>query len=219
MLWSHAVGSVRDLGFHYSDSLDFSEHIRIQCRQAIMRTYHIFKGLSSKNKAVLLRAYKTYVRPIVESSTTVFNPCWKRDIYCIERVQNNFTRKLMVRTGDFRYERMPNALGRNRCLELPSLASRRKVIDVCMVHKILLNGYNGRKCSMKQLFRVTSSSTRGCASKIALTRPKATLYAKSFTYRAGTAYLKVTKSLPNGLSLNQFKRLVSKKLFQYDASR
>lgn len=78
---------------------------------------------------------------------------------------------MLARTGDFRYEGMPNVLVRNRRLELPSLASRCKVIDVCIVHKILLKGYKSIRYSMKQLFRVTSSRTRGCAPKIPLTRP------------------------------------------------
>lgn len=44
------AGCAKDPGIHYSKT-GFSEHIRTRCEQAITRTYHIFKGLCSKNKA------------------------------------------------------------------------------------------------------------------------------------------------------------------------
>lgn len=44
------------------------------------------------------------------------------------------------------------------------------------------------------------------------------LYANTFKYRAGSAYLKLTKNMPDALSINQFKRLASRALFRYDVS-
>lgn len=212
------TNSVRDLGFHYNSDLDFSEHIRARCKIATVRTFHIFKGLCTKNKSILLRVYKSYVRPIVESSVTVFNPSKKKDIYCIERVQNNFTRKLLARSGAYSYDRIPNAVVRNKLLELPSLVSRRKLFDVCMVHKLLHHRLTRKGVDMKQLFVIADSRTRGGLLKITLSRPKTRLYANTFKYRAGSAYLKLTKNMPDALSINQFKRFASRALFRYDVS-
>ncbi|XGW08600.1 hypothetical protein V3C99_011150 [Haemonchus contortus] len=67
-----AVKSVRDLGFYYNDKLDFTKHIKTKIRVVNLRTFQIFKWLSLANKGALLCAYKSYVRTLVESSTTVF---------------------------------------------------------------------------------------------------------------------------------------------------
>lgn len=74
------------------------------CRRAYARTYKIFKGFTTKNKDVLLKVFKTYVRSVLECGTTVFFPWKKRDIEAFEQIQNNFTRKLMIRYGGFFYQ-------------------------------------------------------------------------------------------------------------------
>eukprot|EP00731_Ephydatia_muelleri_P037867 Em0583g3a len=47
--------------------------------------------LGSKDVSVLVRLYKVYVRPLLESSIQVWNPWLHKDIKCIERVQRFFT--------------------------------------------------------------------------------------------------------------------------------
>ena len=131
------VESVRDLGFHYDATLDFSKHYDIICRKALVRTFRIFKALATVDQQVLLRIYKMYVRPIIEWGSVIINPYRKRDIFKLEKVQNNFTRKLFLRTSGLPYNKIPNASNRNKCLSLDSLEARRKVFDVLMVKKIL----------------------------------------------------------------------------------
>ena len=67
-------------------------------KKALFRTYNIFKALKTKDPKVLIKAYKTYVRSVVENGTTVFNPYKRKDIEFLKSVQNNFTRKLVMRT-------------------------------------------------------------------------------------------------------------------------
>lgn len=57
----------------------------------------------------LTMAYTTYIRPIIESGSIVFNPYKKKDINVLEKMQNNFTRKLLVRVGGFHYSRIPRS--------------------------------------------------------------------------------------------------------------
>lgn len=59
------VSFVRDLGFHYNNKLDFSAHYRSLYSKATARTYQIFKGLSTNDKDVLLKVFKSYIRPIM----------------------------------------------------------------------------------------------------------------------------------------------------------
>lgn len=105
-----------------------------------MRTYYIFKFLCSNNESILLRVYNPCVRLLVEPTVTVFSPVRKKEIYCVERVQNSFTRKLLACTGAFSCHRIPSAVERNRLLGLPSLAARRQPLDVCTAHNLLHHG-------------------------------------------------------------------------------
>ncbi|XGW32188.1 hypothetical protein V3C99_010399 [Haemonchus contortus] len=205
-----AVQSVRDLGFYYNDRLDFTEHIKTRIRLANLRTFQIFKGLSLANKGALLCAYKSYVRPLVESSTTVFNSKKRKHVYALEKVQNNFNRKLLIRLGGFLYSRIPKAAIRNQYLGLTSLETRRRVFDLCMVHRLVHDtcGHGSN------VFKLTHSRTRGGCMKISLARPKTNLRASSFTFRAGSDYLRVVKNIPVSPSLAQFKRQVVKLLLK-----
>ncbi|XGW17004.1 hypothetical protein V3C99_001991 [Haemonchus contortus] len=200
------VDVVRDLGFTYTNTLDFSTHIRNRCKLARLRTFHIFKGLSSTNKSVLLRAYKTYIRPLLESGATVFHPIRKKDADAIEKVQNNFTRKILLRTGSFLLSRIPKAVIRNKYFNLSTLESRRKVFDVCMVYKLL---YQCNEFGPFEIYKTVRSRTRGGPIKIFLARPRTNVRAKSFTFRAGSLFNKVTRRFVIPGSSKVFKRYVA----------
>lgn len=201
---------VRDLGFLYNDKLDFGQHFKAISRRAVNRTFQIFKGLSTKNKKALTMAYTTYIRPIVESGSIVFNPYKKKDIIVLEKVQNNFTRKLLIRVGGFHYSRIPRSTIRNKYLNIPSLSTRRDVFDLCMVHKIVTGRINLDLAAL----RLVSSVTRGARNKIAFDRAKTSLRANFFVNRAGSMYLKLTKNNTFSANLGCFKRKVSNLLLK-----
>lgn len=208
-----AVSSVKDLGFHYDAKLDFSEHVSNCCRRAQHRTYQIFKGLTTRNKAVLIRAYKSYVRPLVESSTTVFSPSRKNLINALEKVQNNFTRKVLIRTGGFLYSRVPKATIRNKYLGLHSLTSRRKIFDICMVYKLL----HQPRYRESRFFTMRVSHTKGEHEKIFLPCPRSRFKVGLFPHRAASAYLRAAKCMRSSFSLEQLKRSAQKSLLSYEA--
>ncbi|VDO23305.1 unnamed protein product [Haemonchus placei] len=106
------VSEVRDLGFYYDYRLNFKKHCNILVSKGNRRSFNLFKALRSKNQDVLLRAYKLYVRPILEYGSSVFNPYAKNDIRALESVQNSFTRKLMLRCSSLRYVYIPNGSAR-----------------------------------------------------------------------------------------------------------
>lgn len=133
------VNEARDLGYNVTSDLCFSQHCRILVKKANCRIYNLFRALKSKLPEVYIRAYKTYVRPIVESGTTVFNPTKKKDIDLLESVQNNFTRKLMMRCYSMNYSLIPRGPQRSVFFGLSSLRTRRKTADLLMMYKILAN--------------------------------------------------------------------------------
>lgn len=207
------VTSVRDLGFHYNDKLDFAEHCGLISRSALGKTYQIFKALSTRNKDVLLKAYKTYVRPIVESATTVFAPHKKKYIVQIEKVQNNFTRKLLLRTGSFLYSRVPRAQIRNKYLRLNTLQSRRRLRDVCVVFKMLAGIID---IDNSKFFSFIPSKTRGSSEKISCEKPRTNLRLNYFTCRALSCYLTLKHDVPlTASSFRLFKRFAEIKFLKH----
>lgn len=105
--------SVRDLGFIVSEDLSFDSHCEYIATKATRLIYNIFRALSTRKHEVLLQAYKTYVRPVLEYGTVVFCPFKKKSISKLESVQNSFTRKLMIRSLGFSYDLIPDGATRN----------------------------------------------------------------------------------------------------------
>jgi len=60
--------------------------------------YHILHSFSSKNVWILLQAYITYVRPVLEHNTVIWSPYLKKDIgtYRVESVQKCFTKVIYM---------------------------------------------------------------------------------------------------------------------------
>ena len=79
---------------------------------------------------MLVRAFKTYVRPILEYNSQIWNPHYVRDIRAIESVQRRFSKKLWG-TRNLTYEQRLERLGLDR------LDVRRIRADLMLTYKIL----------------------------------------------------------------------------------
>lgn len=67
---SHA-NEVWDLGFLVTENLDFEKHCKEISAKAMRRVCNIFRCLSTSDLQILLRAYKVYVRPMLEYGTPI----------------------------------------------------------------------------------------------------------------------------------------------------
>ena len=72
------------------------------------RSRLILKCFSSRNKDLLLKAYITYVRPILEYCSPVWSPHLKNLIYKIESVQKFFLPKGYLVYGIFHIQSVSN---------------------------------------------------------------------------------------------------------------
>ena len=124
------VQSVKDLGLAYDANMRFDDYINNITRRAYQRTGLIFRGFISRNNGLLMRAYMTYVRPILEYSTCVWSPYMLRDIRQVEDVQRYFTRRMFPKCTLSYSERLA-------ILGLESLECRRLKFDLKMYFKIL----------------------------------------------------------------------------------
>ena len=94
-------------------------------------SYLIYRSFVSRDINLLVRAFITYVRPILEYNSVTWSPYYKGDIECIEKVQRRFTRWL----PGFKSLTYNQRLKR---LNLPSLELRRLHADLVMCYKIVL---------------------------------------------------------------------------------
>jgi ribonucleases P/MRP protein subunit RPP40 len=114
--------SVRDLGVQMTYDGKFSKHIKSIVTNAHVRLSNIFKIFRSNNPQLLLKAYISYVRPILEYCSPVWSPFYLKDIILIERVQKRVTRKILGKSKSYK-ERLDE-------LKLKSLEERRIRVDL-----------------------------------------------------------------------------------------
>jgi len=143
---------VRDLGITVSKDLKFSRHCQEISRKANSRLCLLLRAFKSKNVKVLVKAYTTYIRPLLETDTPVWSPYLVKDIKAIEKVQKYFTRRL-YRRCNIRYVCYEDRVS---YLLLESLEKRRIKNDLVFCYKIL----NSRLDIDKSSFFVIDESAR-----------------------------------------------------------
>ena len=84
----------RDLGVLVDTKLKFSDHCKHICNRATSLCFRIRRSFCSRNRFLLFKIFKTYVRPILEHDSVVWSPCLKRDVLKVERAQRIFTKFL-----------------------------------------------------------------------------------------------------------------------------
>ena len=112
-------------------SLSPSLHVsNIFVAKANQRAAAIYRAFTSRDITLLLRAYTTYVRPIVEHDSVVWSPYTVKDIDAIESIQRRFTERLPGYKFLTYSERLKRA-------NLLSLELRRLHFDLVWCYKIL----------------------------------------------------------------------------------
>ena len=117
----------------------FKQHISHICRKAYCSINVIFRCFHTANIAALIISYKSFVRPMLEYCSTVWNPYIPARHYLgmtdqVEKVQRYFTRRVYQRC---QLDCKHSYLQRLAYLEIESLELRRIYLDLVMVHKIV----------------------------------------------------------------------------------
>ena len=108
----------------YEGVVSPSLYITDTVRKAHQRANMIFRCFLSRNIDLLVRAFITYVRPLLEYNSVVWSPSLKRDVILIEQVQRRFTKRLVERL---------------KRLNLEMLETRRIKSDLVMCYKIIFD--------------------------------------------------------------------------------
>lgn len=126
------VTKFSDIGVLFSSNLKFSDHCRKISGTAMSRAYLILKSFVTNDPFVLMKAFKSYVRPLTEYCTPVWSPYLHQDITIIEKVQRYFTKKICNR-ANISYN---DYFDRLKSLNVQSLEARRIMFDLILVFKM-----------------------------------------------------------------------------------
>jgi Reverse transcriptase (RNA-dependent DNA polymerase)/Endonuclease-reverse transcriptase len=120
----------KDLGVYISANLDSSVHCENIVSKASRISGLIHRSFISKDRNLKVQAFKTYVRPILEYASVVWNPHLLCDINNIEKVQRRFTKRLFYNSALSYDERLKQ-------LNLDRLELRRMYFDVSTAYNII----------------------------------------------------------------------------------
>ena len=195
---SHKV--MRDLGVEVDERVKFSAHINKIVRNASIRSALILKCFQSRDAATLVRAFKTYVRPILEYNSQIWNPHYVRDIRAIESVQRRFSKKLWG-TRNLTYEQRLERLGLDR------LDVRRIRADLMLTYKIL---FGHLRVDSSQFFIASDDKrTRGHNYKLRVPIAKTDARKHFFSCRVVKIWNELPKTV-NFFSARSFRNCIEK---------
>ena len=131
---THALARVdhyKYLGLNFSTDLSWSHHIGLVCkktRKLLGMLYRNFYHFSSSH--ILVKLYKSLIRPHMEYACSVWDPHLKKDIQMLENVQK-FPLRICSKSWNSDYDTL---LG---TINIPTLSNRRETLKLCLLFNIL----------------------------------------------------------------------------------
>ena len=126
------VDSAKYLGVHIHKKLSWNVHVNHTIKKANKTRCFLQRNLKSCSSEVKLQCYKTYVRPILEYASVVWDPHTTTNVDKLEMAQRKAARFIH---NDWRYTSSPTVMLQN--LNLKPLWQRRRENKVKYMHKIL----------------------------------------------------------------------------------
>jgi hypothetical protein len=198
---------IPDLGIMVDSSLSFKDHINNIVSKSMQRSGILFRGFISRDLSLMRKAFVTYIRPILEYNSNVWNPSHKQLIDSIEAVQRRFTKRIPSLTGLSYPERLAS-------INLESLELRRLRTDLIMYFKIL-NNLTSLSWSHHFTFYYPRSSSRSTFPVLLKPAKGSAKYFGSFFNRSIDCWNSLHHSIRSADSLSKFKNL----LFSADLSQ
>jgi len=121
-----------DLGIKINSDLSFQSHIGSIVSKARQRVGVLFRGFHTRQVSFLKKAYITYIRPLLEYNSNIWNPTHVYLIDLMENVQRAFTKRVKALSQLSYIERLG-------IFSLESLELRRLRYDLVQYYKILNN--------------------------------------------------------------------------------
>lgn len=186
----------RDLGIIVDNSGKWSEQCNAAVKNANSTLGIIKRHVKSRKKDIMLKLYKSLVRPKLEYCVQVWRPHLKKDIDNLEKVQHRAT-KLISGCRDLKYERRLISCG------LISLEKRRERGDLIQVFK-LVKGLDN--IDYRRFFELASNSkTRGHSLKMTRRQSRLDIRLKYFSQRVVNSWNSLPENVVAAETVNCFK--------------
>ena len=193
------TSEVVDLGVNFNSKLNFSDHISSTIAKAKQRLFLLRKICLSRNPAILIIGFKTYVLPILEYCSPVWNNTHIIDINRLESIQRMFTKKL---TG---YQGLNYPL-RLEKTNLCTLELRRLRADLCYCYKIL---HGHIDTDSQKMFEIdNNSNTRGYKWKLKTSIPRLDSRLHFFSCRVINPWNSLSQATVEASSVGTFRALL-----------
>ena len=189
------VREEKDLGVIFNDSFKVGNQCLKAANKGNQMLGMIKRTFVSRSKKVILRLYKTLVRPHLEYCVQAWRPHLKKDVDVIERVQRRAT-TMMVGGRKMEYEKRLKFTG------LTTLETRRERADMLEVYKIM-NGLEG--VVEKDFFIRDKGKGRGHPLKLFKKRVRLDVAKYSFGNRVCNTWNDLPHAVAAAESVNVFK--------------
>ena len=188
--------TIKDLGIIVDPQLKFNHQILVMVKKANQRAALIHRSFLSTNTNNLILAFKTYVRPLLEYASSVWNPSQINLINSIESVQKKFTKRLPG-LSDCSYA------DRLRILNLQSLEHRRLQFDLVTCFNII----HRNTCLEPNDFFIfsTNDRSRGHPYRLIIPLAKSNIKRHSFSCRIIHPWNSLTSALVTNPNTQNFK--------------
>ena len=196
--------TVKDIGVLMSDNLLFNDHITEIKNKSKRVAAWIFRLVQSRSAEVVMLLYKTYVRPHLEYSCSLWSPSEIQHISALESIQRSVTARIDGLDQLTYFDRLKK-------LDLFSLQRRRERYDIIHLWKIQQGIITN---DLGLIFYETSRQGWKCRRNIIQSRHRklSTIRHNSFPHRAAALFNTIPKSVKNTDSLNVFKTRLDKYL-------
>ena len=196
-----SLQSTSDLGITIDNTLSFNNHIQGIIVRANQRSHLIHRCFLSKNATSLLRAYKVYVRPLLEYITPAWSPHEIGLINSIESVQRSFTKRISGLRDTSYADRLS-------LLSLQSLEHRRLISDLATCFNIV-HGH----CSLEFAHFFTFSHnpfSRGHSLRLSIPLVKTNTAKYVFSSRVVQPWNSLPADIVNTTNVKLFKRKLAR---------
>ncbi len=191
-----AVSEVKDLGVYITPNLKNHLHCHKIFASANQICSLIFKSFENKTQNFLFKLFQVYVRPKLEYASPAWSPWLQCDIDMVEKIQRRFTKRIPSLSELSYNERLEK-------LSAHSLKTRRLIIDLTLVYKILNNLTN---LDPNELFvQDNEGITRGHSRKLLVQRANHDPYKFFFSNRVVPIWNSLPESIISSNSLSSFR--------------
>ena len=187
----------KDLGVLVDNKLRFHSHILSTTRKAAGVANNIIRSTLCRSPAFMVSIWSTYIRPILEFGSTVWNTGYLNDLRLLERVQRRWTKNVAG------LELLPYD-ERLASLDLFSVKGRLLRADLIMYWKIFHNHSTIKPADVFSL--EVRPGNRGHPYKIATRFTRSDARKRAFSFRQVAVWNDLPREVVTSSSLGIFKR-------------